>query len=110
MIKTPTLELVVDNVPEETIPAKPGRKEPPSGDWLTDMPIDTWFFVKDRSGRIPRWMVLEYIHAGVKAGHVLLVPTSTMNDPKTWMWVYGPDFCKDFEFRSYSNNPETDPD
>lgn len=109
MIKTPTLELVINNE-EEVIPAKPGRKEPPSGDWLTAMAQDTWFFVRDKSGRLPKWMVLEYIHGGVKAGHVLLVPTNTLSDPKTWHWVYGPDFCRDFEFRSYSNNPDIDPD
>ncbi len=109
MIKATSLELVVNNDPE-VIPAKPGMKEPPTGDWLSGMALDTWFFVRDKTNRMPKWLVLEFIHGGLKNGHVLLIPTMTMNNPSTWQWAYGPDFCRDFEFRSYSNNPELDPE
>lgn len=99
------LELVVDNDP--VIPAKPGSKPPPpNGDWLSplgDPPYPfsgTEFLCRDKAGRFaPRFVVQEYTFGGKIRGNVLLIPTKTLNDPKTWQWVDPIEFCQIFEFR-----------
>ena len=91
------LELVVNN---EDIPAKPNGKPPINGDWLSDLPSSTEFLCRDKAGRLfPRFVVLEYTHGGKLRGNVLLIPTKTLNDVKTWQWVDPIEFCAIFEFR-----------
>jgi len=100
MNETPHLELVIDNT-EDVIPAKPGSKEPPHpGDWLSNIPSSTEFLCRDKQGRYyPRFVVLEYTHGGKIHGNVLLIPTKTLQDIKTWQWVDPMEFCGIFEFR-----------
>lgn len=96
------LELVIDN---PDIPAKPGRQEPPSGDWLSGMESGTEFLCRDKTGHAPRWMVFEYIHGGKIQGNVLLIPSKTVNDTKSWMWADPVEFCRSFEYRGVLEDP-----
>ena len=96
------LKLVVNNDPEEegvVIPAKPGEGGPRDGDWLTPMPSGTEFLVRDKTGHQPRWLVNEFTHGGLMRGNVMIIPTKTMQDIRTWFWVDPIEFCKAFEFR-----------
>lgn len=103
----PKLELVVSN-DEEIIPAKPGRQEPPGpSDWLSGLSSGTEFLCRDKAGRYyPRFVVLEYTHGGKIQGNVLLIPTKTMNDVKSWQWCDPLEFCNVFEFRGIIGEAE----
>lgn len=102
--------LVVNN-DEEVIAAKPARQEPPPSDWLSGMKAGTEFLCRDKTMRyFPRWVALEYTHGGMlepKPGirNVLLIPTKTMQDVKTWQWVDPLEFCMIFEFRGIIEEP-----
>ena len=106
------LELVVDNDP--VIPAKPGSKQPPmNGDWLSPLgeepypPTGVEFLCRDKAGRFtPRFVVMEYTFGGKIRGNVLLIPTKTLNDIKTWQWVDPIEFCQIFEFRGIIEEAE----
>lgn len=116
MNKSP-LELVVDNTPQEedVIPAKPGRQPPSSGDWLSGLgnpphpPTGVEFLCRDKAGRFyPRFVVVEYTFGGKIRGNVLLIPTKTLNDIKTWQWVDPIEFCQIFEFRGIIEEPNNE--
>lgn len=105
------LELVVNN--DEPVP-KTDRKDPPiGGDWLTPLgnhphpPTGVEFLCRDKAGRFtPRFVVSEFTFGGKIRGNVLLIPTKTLNDVKTWQWVDPVEFCQIFEFRGIIEEPE----
>lgn len=101
------LELVVDNT-EEVIPTKPGMKPPKNGDWLSGMKVGTEFLCRDKSGaQFPRYAALDFTFLGLhNTGNVLLSPTQSINDTRTWKWFIPEDFCKAFEFRGIIEEPE----
>lgn len=75
-------------------PMKPGT------DYLSDMKSGTEFLVRDKTGITPRWLVVEWVNGGLHStGNVLLIPTKSANDVRTWIWVDPIEFCKAFEFR-----------
>ncbi len=104
------LKLVVNNnkteEEEEQPQLKPDWRGPIDGDWLSGMKTGTEFLVRDKTGRFPRWVVHEFTHAGKLKGNVLICPTATLNDPKTWQWVDPVEFCRAFEFRGIVEVPE----
>jgi hypothetical protein len=101
------LELVVNNEPEENVLPSPVPKfkaKPPSGtDYLSGMKSGTEFLCKPFTSN---WQLVEFTHAGLKEGCVLLIPTSTLQDPRTWIWVDPPLFCAAFELRAILLEPE----
>jgi hypothetical protein len=104
------LELVVNNTTEEDqlpIPIpQPKGKGPSNTDWLSGMVSGTEFLCKHKIQST--WMLTEFTHGGLKHGCVLLIPTVTLNDPRTWMWVDPVLFCAAFELRAILEVPEDD--
>jgi hypothetical protein len=105
------LKLVVSNEDEPStdltlaIP-KPSMKEPPEGDWLSPLECGTEFKCRNKTGRSPPWLVLEYTHMGKLKGDVLLCPTVSINNPTSWFWVEPVMFCREWEFRGVISQPE----
>jgi hypothetical protein len=85
-------------------------KQPEDGDWLSPLKAGTEFKCRDKTGRTPRWLVNEFTHCGKLKGDVLLSPTVTLNDPKSWFWVEPTEFCKQWEFRGVIEEPEVKDD
>lgn len=80
---------------------------PPGKDYLSDMKSGTEFLVRDKTGITPRWLVVEWIHGGLHStGNVLIIPTKSANDVRTWVWVDPKEFCKAFEYRGIIEEPE----
>lgn len=75
-------------------------------DWLSGMECGTEFKCRDKTGRTPRWLVVEYTHMGKLKGDVLLCPTVRLNNPDSWFWVDPVAFCKEWEFRGVIEVPE----
>ena len=71
---------------------------PDDKDWLSTLSSGTEFWCKDRTGRTPKWSVQDFTHCGKLKGYVLLAPTVTLQDPRTWFWVEPVSFCKDWDF------------
>jgi len=97
------LKLVVNNQDEEPLLQTAG-KGPRSGDYLSKMKCGTEFLVKHKLQST--WMLSEFTHGGLKEGCVLLCPTVTLNDPRTWMWVDPTLFCNAFELRAILEEPD----
>lgn len=102
------LKLVVNNDDEEQPrPAlQPDWIGPDGTDWLSPMKWGTEFKCRWLEG--PPWLVREYTHGGKLKGDVLLIPTMTMNDTSTWLWVEPVAFCRAFELRGILKVPEDD--
>lgn len=83
-------------------------KGPEEGDWLSPLKSGTEFKCRDKTGRQPRWLVNEFTHCGKLKGDVLLTPTVTLNDPKSWFWVEPVEFCKQWEFRGIIEEPSNE--
>lgn len=100
-----------DNVIDLTLPiSKPNMKGPEGeGDWLSPLECGTEFKCRDKTGRTPRWLVMEYTHMGKLLGDVLLCPSVSINNPHTWFWVEPIEFCKQWEFRGVIQEPEVPP-
>lgn len=86
---------------------KPAWKGPEEGDWLSPLKPGTEFKCRDKTGRTPRWLVNEFTHCGKLKGDVLLSPTVTLQDPKSWFWVEPVEFCKQWENRGVIAEPGT---
>lgn len=102
------LKLVVDNKTEEEelkqpVPKTAG-KGPTDGDYLSSMISGTEFLVRHRTGST--FLLNEFTHGGKKQGAVLLLPTATLQDTRTWIWVDPTIFCQTFEFRGILEIPE----
>lgn len=106
------LELVVNNeIEEEGLPQpvlKPAWRGPKDGDWLSPMKCGTEFLVRSKVGEAPKWLLHEFTHGGKIHGNVLICPTPTLNDPRTWKWVDPIEFCKSFELRGILEEPKDD--
>jgi len=105
------LKMVVNNDRDEDEVDQPvlktASKGPTDGDWLSPMRSGTEFLVRGRSAAgHPRWLLSEFTHGGKKAGNVLLCPTQTLNDIRTWIWVDPVEFCKVFELRGVLEEPD----
>ena|SRR5258707_70074 len=102
------LKLVVNNnkteeeVEQPTL--QPAWRGPKDGDWLSPMKCGTEFLV--RSHEQPKWLLHEFTHGGKIHGNVLICPTSTLNDVRTWKWVDPIEFCKAFDLRGILEVPE----
>lgn len=102
------LNLVVNNIKEEDeqlpipIPKFKG-KQPPGWDWLSPMVSGTEFLCSHKSQQ--SWLLTNFTHGGKKEGAVLLIPTSTLNNPTTWIWVDPIEFCKVFDLRGILDIP-----
>lgn len=110
MKKKPDLYIVKSDEPEAytdlTLPIpKPKMKEPPEGDWLSPLTSGTEFKCRDKTGRTPSWLVMEYTHMGKLKGDVLLCPTVSLNDARSWFWVEPVRFCQAWEFRGVIEEP-----
>lgn len=110
MKKSP-LKLVVSNEDKTsddlTLPIpKPKMKEPTEGDWLSGLECGTEFKCRNKSGRSPPWLVMEYTHMGKLRGDVLLCPTYSINNPSSWFWVEPISFCREWEFRGVISEPD----
>ena len=104
------LKLIVNN-PEEDIQVIEPKlqtkgKGPTDEDWLSPMKCGTEFLVKPTTMRT--WQLAEFTHGGNKEGNVLLIPTLTLNDNRTWMWVDPIEFCKAFSLRAILEVPSDD--
>lgn len=102
------LKLVVDNKEEDTQPELAPLQGGGGGfgeDWLSPMVCGTEFLVYHRANPNP-WLLTEFTHGGKRMGCVLLIPTKTMNDTKTWIWVDPIEFCMAFEKRAVLEVPE----
>src|SRR6266436_2950040 len=96
-----------DNIIDLTLPIpKPKMKEPPEGDWLSPLECGTEFKCRDKTGRTPRWLVMEYTHMGKLKGDVMLSPSYNINNPQSWFWVEPIEFCKQWEFRGVIQEPQ----
>ena len=99
------LELVVNNEEEDI--ERPALKPDWMGpiDWLSPMPSGTEFLcrwlVADN-----KWKLWAFTHGGKLHGNVLLCPTMTLNDDRTWQWVDPIEFCKAWEFRGILEVPD----
>jgi hypothetical protein len=106
------LKLVVNNKEEDEELPQPRLQTdwmgPKDGDWLSPMKSGTEFLVRSKTGELPRWLLHEFTHGGKIHGNVLLCPTSTLNDVRTWKWVDPTEFCKSFELRGILEVPEND--
>lgn len=103
----PDLRLVSDNSDDLTLPIpKPMMKEPPEGDWLSPLECGTEFKCRDKTGRTPRWLVMEYTHMGKLKGDVLLSPSYSIQNPGSWFWVEPIEFCKQWEWRGVIQEPQ----
>lgn len=107
------LKLVVNNKEEEETQAEQPQlkldwKGPKDGDWLSPMKCGTEFLVRAKMGESPRWLLHEFTHGGKIHGNVLICPTPTLNDPRTWKWVDPAEFCRAFELRGIIEIPEND--
>lgn len=98
------LQFSKDRIP---IP-KPAWKGPVETDWLSPLACGTEFLCRDKTGRNPRWLVNEFTHCGKIHGNVLVSPTVTLQDPKTWFWVEPVEFCKQWEFRGIIEEPKNE--
>lgn len=106
-VQKPDLRLVSDNSDDLTLPVpKPMMKEPPEGDWLSPLECGTEFKCRDKTGRTPRWLVMEYTHMGKLKGDVLVCPSYSINNPASWFWVEPIEFCKQWEFRGVIQEPQ----
>lgn len=102
----PDLRIVSDTSDDLTLPIpKPMMKEPTEGDWLSPLECGTEFKCRDKTGRTPRWLVMEYTHCGKLKGDVLLSPSYSLNNPSSWFWVEPVEFCKQWEFRGVIQEP-----
>ena len=106
------LKLVVNNDTEEIKeegeprPAlQPAWMGPKGGDWLSPMKSGTEFLCRPIFGE-NKWMLFEFTHGGKIHGNVLLCPTVTLNDVRTWKWVDPMEFCKAFELRGVLEIPQ----
>lgn len=106
------LKLVVNNNKTEEEAEQPilklDWKGPKDGDWLSKMKCGTEFLVRAKTGESPRWLLHEFTHGGKIHGNVLICPTSTLNDPRTWKWVDPIEFCRSFELRGILEEPKDD--
>lgn len=102
MKKTPSIEddnvISLDEARKHPVP-KVDFRGPDGIDWLSSMVPGTEFLCRDKTGRTPRWLVIDYTHLGKLKGNVWLSPTVTVNDARTWFWVDPVAFCREWEFR-----------
>ena len=103
------LKLVVNNKEEEELaPAplriKPAGKGPGGWDWLSPMLSGTEFNCKHK--QLNPWLLQNFTHGGKKEGDVLLIPTATMNNHSSWIWVDPVEFCKVFDLRAILSVPD----
>jgi hypothetical protein len=87
------------------IPFKMDPKGPDGGDWLSPMKTGTEFLVRYKM-TTERWLLHEFTHGGKIHGNVLICPTPTLNDPRTWKWADPIEFCKAFELRGILEVPD----
>jgi len=107
------LKLVVNNnkTEEEELEQSrlaPDWRGPKDGDWLSPMKSGTEFLVRGKTLGQPRWLLTEFTHGGKLKGNVLICPTSSLNNPATWMWVDPIEFCRAFEWRATLAVPDDD--
>jgi hypothetical protein len=102
------LKLVVNNQEEEKQDTQPvlklAGKGPTSPDWLSPMKSGTEFLVRNKG--FSAWLLNEFTHGGKKEGAVLLIPSQTMQNTTTWIWVDPYEFCKAFELRGVLEVPD----
>ena len=103
------LKLVVNNNKTEEEVEQPrlrlAGKGPPAGwDWLSPMESGTEFLCSHKSQQ--SWLLTSFTHGGKKEGAVLLIPTATMNNHTSWIWVDPIEFCKVFELRGILEIPD----
>ncbi len=108
------LKLVVNNKTEEEELFQPllktGGKGPPQGYWLSPMKSGTEFLTRGKTMGQPKWLLNEWTHCGKMKGNVLICPTSSLNNPTTWIWVDPIEFCRVFELRAILEIPKDDDD
>lgn len=92
-----------ENELEQPTPKTKG-KGPPGWDWLSPMKSGTEFLCKMKGQRT--WLIFEYTHGGKKEGNVLLLPTMSLQDTRTWFWVDPVEFCRQFELRCILEEPD----
>lgn len=101
------LKLIAGTDTEEDQPDQPVLKTNPKGpqdhDWLSPMVSGTEFLCKMK---MRSWLIFEYTHGGKKEGNVLLLPTMSLQDTRTWFWVDPIEFCRQFELRCILGVPE----
>lgn len=86
---------------------KGGGNIPPEGDWLSDMVCGTEFLVRPKTQKT--WILAKFMHAGLRAGCVLVIPMQgdePVQDDKQWVWVDPIEFCKFWELRAILLIPE----
>ena len=103
------LKLVVNNNKTEEEVEQPrlrlaGKGPPPGWDWLSPMESGTEFNCKHK--QMNPWLLQNFTHGGKKEGDVLLIPTATMNNHASWIWVDPVEFCKVFECRAILEIPD----
>jgi len=102
------LNLVVNNDREdEQLPlphVKPAGKGPSGWDWLSPMISGTEFLCAHKANQ--SWLLTWFTHGGKKEGAVLLIPTQTMNNHSSWIWVDPVQFCKVFDLKGILSEPD----
>ncbi|SRR6266852_7998393 len=103
------LNLVVNNDKEEEqrLPQpllKLKGKGPTNWDWLSPMSSGTEFLCAHKQSST--WLLTNFTHGGKKEGCVLLIPTATMNNHTTWIWVDPVEFCKVFDLKTILEEPD----
>lgn len=86
---------------------KGGGNIPPEGDWLSGMTCGTEFLVRPKTQKT--WILAKFMHAGLRAGCVLVIPMQgdePVQDDKQWVWVDPEEFCKFWELRAILLIPE----
>src|SRR6266576_3799208 len=86
---------------------KAGGGMPLEGDWLSDMVCGTEFLVRPKVQKT--WILAKFMHAGLRAGCVLVIPMQgdePIQDDKQWVWVDPAEFCKFWELRAILLIPE----
>lgn len=94
-----------DEVIEQEFPrVKTAGKGPTNWDWLSPLTSGTEFLCSHKQQS--QWLLTNFTHGGKKEGAVLLIPTATMNDHRSWIWVDPAEFCKVFELRGILDTPD----
>jgi hypothetical protein len=86
---------------------KTGGGMPPEGDWLSGMVSGTEFLVRPKIQKT--WILAKFMHAGARAGCVLVIPMrgdQPIQDDAEWVWVDPVEFCKFWELRAILLIPE----
>ena len=84
-----------------------GGGKPPEGDWLSGMKSGTEFLVRPKVQKT--WLLAKFMHAGTRAGCVLIIPMQgdePIADDKQWVWTDPVEFCHFWELRAILLVPE----